>query len=433
MLNTRLQLQDGRKGIVRFIGIINNIEMVGIEFDNKTDGKHDGNGYFTIHKEHSASLFKLDTLKLSDFVSLEAAIQDKYFTTVDNYTSTIGHATLETIGWTKTQDQITNNLSTISLINCCINSLHISTIFHKVTELYLNNNLISDLSLFPSKSFPSLQLLDISSNRFTNLQLPSCQISNLLISNTLIPFSSIPLLVSNCPLLTSLSCAFNHYYDENISIVLPQVKELDISNNYLTNLSIINQFVPNLVHLNVSYNHINTISNSIKLSSLNISNNKLFNFNFLNCLDVVQLRLLRNEIDAVHARYFSIVLIPSLELINGSAISLNDKKDAEMHFLKHYTDQLHPKYIQLKSLWSYKAESLIKPLTKQLIMVHFTCKNQTKSKKISPTLDIDMVIRIVKRLFSLNNDPYLFIGDILITESLGIYIFEEKELNIVVK
>ena len=433
-IHQRIELKDKRRGIIRFIGNINNKEWVGIEFDLKSSGKHDGKGYFKVHPKQSASLFKMP-ISYNEYFTVDDAINIKYFSTVEDVQTDIGNVPLTTVGWDKVYTQIKNNLMVVSLQEMCINTLVCRNCYNKITELSLSGNLFQDLSEFPASAFPSLTTLDISSNRFTNSILPSLNIVELVISNTLLLFKDIVAILKNQPRLVRLFISDNYLFDlnlDNSDALFQDIQELDISHNHFQSLSSIFNIFPNVQRLNASHNQISNISYSISLVDLNLNGNQFNNYDFLTFLNVKELRLLRNPMNSDDTRYFITALIPGVSTLNGSSISIDDRKDAEIYFLKHFTDQQNLRYLELSQSWHFQQESKSN-LKSTLVKVIFTHGGVNSIKMISPNLKADMIAKIAQRLFKLEYAPSLYIGDILMTEPLNVYVFEVQELKIICK
>ena len=62
----------------------------------------------------------------------------------------------------------------------------------------------------------------------------------------------------------------------------------------------------------------------------------------------------------------------------------------------------------------------------------FEYQNILKKKQISPTMEAPLIRKIAQRLFKLSTTPTLYIQNILLTEPLNIYLFEETELYVTV-
>eukprot|EP00835_Amoeboradix_gromovi_P004740 NODE_389_length_9467_cov_0.241567.p4 type:complete len:439 gc:universal NODE_389_length_9467_cov_0.241567:4375-5691(+) len=434
-LEERIELKDGRRGVVRYIGIINDKEWIGIEFDSKNDGKHDGKNYFQVHPSQSASLLKSPIITKSN-LSLDDAVLQKYFKRVDNIKSSIGNVELESVGWEKIYNQIKNNLSVISLQNMCIANLNTTVKpYSMVSELCLSGNLFTDLSEFPQSAFPKLQILDISCNRFKNLKLPPLLIQELVLSNTLLSLSQVLDIISNQANLSKLYISANC---QSSTEIIPfrsyaNIKDLDISYNQYEQLQLIFDVFPNIKRLNASHNKIKNISHHVCMDYLNLSNNLIDSFDYLDYLVVQDLRLLRNPINGDSCRHFTIACL-DLILFNGSAISADDKRDSEVYFIQNFQNRLNRKHIQLSQKYSYDFHEPAKAnLIKYLISVTFELNDISKVKLLVPTLNAKLVSRVAQKLFNLPYIPQMYVDGILITEVLSDYINENMELKIILK
>lgn len=151
--------------------------------------------------------------------------------------------------------------------------------FHSLKELDLQKNKIYKFSMNP-EFFPSLKVINVCYNNFTS----SCfnEYKDILV-----------LLSGNVFLMDNVLCA--NYYSElekKLNKTFPAIKNLSLSyapksfsQNYISNIKIGNSLLINLLHLDLSYNHMNceTFFSFIK-------NNK-------RCLNIKKLNLNGNELD----------------------------------------------------------------------------------------------------------------------------------------
>ena len=169
-----------------------------------------------------------------------------------------------------------NNLSKIDFNQMVFTS---KQTFHSLKELDLQKNKIYKFSMNP-EFFPSLKVINVCYNNFTS----SCfnEYKDILV-----------LLSGNVFLMDNVLCA--NYYSElekKLNKAFPAIKNLSLSyapksfsQNYISNIKIGNSLLINLLHLDLSYNHMNceTFFSFIK-------NNK-------RCLNIKKLNLNGNELD----------------------------------------------------------------------------------------------------------------------------------------
>ena len=169
-----------------------------------------------------------------------------------------------------------NNLSKVDFNQMIFTS---KQTFHSLKELDLQKNKIYKFSMNP-EFFPSLKVINVCYNNFTS----SCfnEYKDILV-----------LLSGNVFLMDNVLCA--NYYSElekKLNKTFPAIKNLSLSyapksfsQNYISNIKIGNSLLINLLHLDLSYNHMNceTFFSFIK-------NNK-------RCLNIKKLNLNGNELD----------------------------------------------------------------------------------------------------------------------------------------
>eukprot|EP00834_Sanchytrium_tribonematis_P007298 NODE_641_length_5078_cov_0.784093.p2 type:complete len:444 gc:universal NODE_641_length_5078_cov_0.784093:1918-3249(+) len=438
-ISQRIQLLDKRRGTVRYIGLIDDHQWVGIEFDNFEDGKHDGKGYFKLkHMTQSASLLKLP-IEVETFQSLDEAIQNKYFRKVDDVSFNIGNAQLKTVGWEKTQKQIEENLIVISLQECRINSLESNKVYKKILHLSLKGNLFNSLQDFPVRSFPNLNSLDLSCNRIDNIELPELNLEEIILSDTQLSFQEIVCIIEGQKSVSKLYISGNNIHNPSSSALIhisANIVELDISDNKIESLDFIPRIYPSLKKLNAKGNAIRTIGTRLGIQDLNVSNNLIADFDFCSLITPTRLKISGNLLEVVNARYFIISLIPSLQYYNGSLITKDDLKESHLVFLKLFSDKIHKRYQELAQQYNFTEEATQSiGLKSNLIEVKFLYHSFEKSKRVSMKMNINMLRNMVSRLFNLNFTPRLYADcqmKLEIDQDLGVYIFQENKLTIFV-
>lgn len=366
-------------------------EWVGIEWDDKGRGKHNGtlNGkfYFSCSSERGASFVKRDKLGDGGRRSFQEAVDARYRPDGEarsGVVGSIGRASVALVGMEELGERQgkRDELRSISLraAGVCRVSLDVSLekMLPVVEELDLRECLISDFqTLYDIASgLPTLRLLDLSRNRFSHARSLSprkpdracSSLQTLILNETNVSWADCLLFGS---LFTSLKELRLHAVGLRdlgesemfeASKALSNVEIMDLDSNFLSWSSIeLLSTLPRLTHLFVSNNKVAQIrlNNTpglrcfASLKHLNLSRNLLSDWTSVTQLErlpnLASLRMSGNpltsnadeatDVDArttgiPRSRLGVIARIPQLSVLDGSQISADERRYAEKQYLQ---------------------------------------------------------------------------------------------------
>ncbi|CAH0546050.1 unnamed protein product [Brassicogethes aeneus] len=271
------------------------------------------------------------------------------------------------------------------------------------------------------------------------------------------------------PNIKTLICGYMNLKWSDIlklSIVFPNVEELRVPYNEITALSVpLRHNFKKLKTLDLEGNSIGDWSEIMKLSvisnlqqlnleniklkeilfdenlevypnftKINISNNVIENWRSvgeLNKLPILEeLRLAKNpvlDLENLATREALITArIASLKVLNGRPISSDERRGAEIDYIKKYGLEwlkckntplerqfvlMHNRYLELIQKYGCpeERELLIQPniLKTALVSLNLTYNNKTITKKLPPTILVQKLIMMVEKLFKLSERPRL--------------------------
>ncbi|ORX49539.1 RNI-like protein [Hesseltinella vesiculosa] len=397
-VNTRIQVGEDR-ATVRYVGAVEGStgEWLGVEWDNDLRGKHNGThnnkNYFTCRSQTSGSFLRYNAKKVLTGRSFLQALEIKYLETDTPtptakdplYLSGNKKILVETVGFEKVQDVQSNlhGLKVVGLANMMVDSIDapqaLKEVNLQIEDLDLSKNLINDWHAIADlvQLLPSLCILRLNAIRLTPLP----------------PTLAEQHRSSFCHLQTLVLCDTGISWDQIAALqpFLPQVEDLQLSNNVITHLTPLT--LPSLKSLNLEYNHlndwhqINALTSLTSLETLFLNNNQLTSVDLIpNTFQALQfLRLDHNQLQqwqsidqldqlpslinmrcqdnpvasdmpVEEAMAQVIGRVHGLVTLNGNTISPRDRTDLERFYLKLCTrdgqthDQLqalHPRYSAL--------------------------------------------------------------------------------------
>jgi len=386
----------GERATIRFRGEVLPTKGVwlGVEWDNPSRGKHDGNHngvrYFTpVQEDSPKSCSFLRTEKVDWGVTLMAAITEKYGA-VDGVTAGVvaedmqqlgkemGARFFQVIGMDKVnaeQAQL-DHLKTISVRNMSVNgggSDDLAKLLPRLRDLDMSETLLSSWEEVARICGQlRLEVLYLSQNvlptpaTFTHLIPNFDRIKHLVLGQTemsvVYSWPQIVTIAGDLPSLEILQVHNNKITQiDNINKnKFLKLKKLDLDGNNISSWEYVNNLgeLPCLENLHLNGNKINTIvvaEDSFKwLRSLQLTNNELDDWRSVGELDKLTIRELRFRNNPVNeetrdstGRQLIIARIGSLAVLNGSSIDAEvERKYAEFDYIKKYGQE----YLAIKGM-----------------------------------------------------------------------------------
>ncbi|CAI5694721.1 unnamed protein product [Oreochromis niloticus] len=318
------------------------------------------------------------------------------------------------------------NLPSVLVLNSCGISrsgdqAEIAAFCAHVMELDLSHNKLQDwheISKIVS-NIPNLEFLNLSSNPLAGMTLEPrwaeafSSVRRLVLNNTQVSWDTVLLLTREIPELEELFLCHNEYSSVSpSSVACPTLRLLHITDNCLKDWAEVRKFgsmFPCLDTLVMANNNLSSIQDSKdilqrlfpKLRSINLHNSGLNQWedieklNFFPKLEEVRLQgipLLQAYTNA-ERRSLMIAQLPSISLLNGSAVTDSEREDAERFFIRYYLDypeeelpyryhSLVNKYGKLEPL----AEIDLRPRCRAQVEVHCEEKVEQLSIRLDQTV-----------------------------------------------
>uniref|UniRef100_H3DA35 Tubulin folding cofactor E-like a n=1 Tax=Tetraodon nigroviridis TaxID=99883 RepID=H3DA35_TETNG len=235
-----------------------------------------------------------------------------------------------------------------------------------VMELDLSHNKLQDWQEISKivSSIPNLEFLNLSSNPLGGMTLdPQCagafaRVRRFVLNNTQVSWETVLLLTGEMPELEELFLCLNEYSNVRASsVACPTLRLLHITDNSLKDWADVRKFgsmFPRLDTLVMANNHLSSIQDGKdilrrlfpNLRNINLNNSGLNQWddieklNFFPKLEEVRLQgipLLQAYTNA-ERRSLIIAQLPSISLLNGSAVTDVEREDAERFFIRYYLD-----------------------------------------------------------------------------------------------
>lgn len=403
---------DGHKGTVRYVGEVPPTQgtWYGVEWDDSKRGKHDGehNGtrYFQTEDPKAGSFVRPH--KINSGMTLEDAVRKRYqddstisTQVTEQLQRTINARFVEVVGMDKVGklQGTLETLDTVVLDGWAVNSggpSDLTVLFPRLRYLDVSNSLLPSWEVVAemAKQLPSLRVLNISSNA---LELPE----------------STKKLKSSLHHVTHLIMNQMKGYTWRELLIccemFPKLFKLQVAYNDLSSLGPIAEgLMDNLEELDIGVNPIESwqeichLGRLPKLRSLNVNNCKLKHIEFLltlgnektslfsslraimvasnpidlwqslgelNKINQLEELVVSNDEKDMHFLEFTFARILSLQILNRSKINKKERRDHEVFYLKHFSDdyytsggsedlstgqlpnkefmQKHPSYLQL--------------------------------------------------------------------------------------
>ncbi|KAL2095755.1 hypothetical protein ACEWY4_007903 [Coilia grayii] len=345
------------------------------------------------------------------------------------------------------------NLPSVLVLNGCGISRagdegEIAAFCAHVMELDLSDNKLRDwheISKIVS-NIPNLDFLNLSSNPLNEATLePSCaeafsRVRRLVLNNTQVSWDTVHAITREISELEELFLCLNEYSTVSPSTVsCASLRLLHITDNHLHHWAEVRKFgamFPALDTLVMANNNLSSIQDPgdtlqrlfPHLRSINLHNSGLHQWedieklNFLPKLEEVRLQgipLLQSYTNT-ERRSLMIAHLPSVNNLNGSAVSDSEREDAERFFIRYYLD--HPveeqpyryhclvtKYGKLEPL----AEIDLRPQFHARVEVHCEDKVEQVSIRLDQTVaELKKQLRAVVRLSTNNMRLYYIDKDI---------------------
>ncbi|XP_030633079.1 tubulin folding cofactor E-like a [Chanos chanos] len=307
-----------------------------------------------------------------------------------------------------------------------------------VMELDLSHNKLQDWNEISKivSNIPNLDFLNLSSNPLHEAVLePNCaeafsRVRRLVLNNTQVSWDTVHVLTRELPELEELFLCLNEYSTVSPSPVpCPSLRLLHITDNNLHDWAEVRKFgsmFPALDTLVLANNNLSSIQDSgdvmrrlfPNLRSINLHNTGLNQWedieklNFLPKLEEVRLQgiPLLQAYTNTERRSLMIAQLPSVNCLNGSAVTDTEREDAERFFIRYHLDYseeelpyryhcLVTKYGKLAPL----AEIDLRPRCHAKVEVHCEDKVEEVSIRLDQTVaELKKQLRTVTQL-STNN------------------------------
>lgn len=391
-------------GTIRHVGPLvgKKGQWLGIEWDDgqrgKNDGSIDGTRYFTAKSPTGASFLRATAPSLHLGRTFTEALRDKYIeeryddSKVESVVlgSSDGAIEVEAVNLNKVRSKFAqlSKLKEVGLENYMIGKAgdDIQPVCPNIKRLDLSRNLFSDWNEIVrlSEQLPHLESLTLHYNYFRPLSAPlqgSCRsLVELLLNRTNVDWKQAHLIVCAFPSLRRLELGFNELAtleEPSSTGALPNLDSLVLDGNVLTNWNALIKAIKPLRSLStlmVSDNQIGAIplptSSEVlpKTDTLFLDSNPLSSWNDVDALalwfpNLSNLRLLDvplfNDPEiSKYARLLVIGRLKSLRRFNSSAISEEERKDAEFFYLtwivrnveRNKRESEHPRWKELVEL-----------------------------------------------------------------------------------
>lgn len=379
---SRIYLPSGHFGTVRYFGPLDGTTglWLGVEWDNSARGKHDGikdgKRYFNCRVSNSGSFIRPSSSICYGYTFLQA-LKNKYVETVHGTTSqekivlgsSNGAIEVEAVDLDKIRGKFSNleRLREVSLDNEMVstgnNPGEILLTCPSIRGLDLSATLLSswDVVAMITTELPQLERLALNRNRLTPppSHLPVSawlRLSELQLNGTWSSWEEFTSIAMFMPQLRIAELGYNGLTSlshAKISTVLDRIEILNFDSNKLEDWQHINEALKpctSLQRLVLSSNGIARIpprescpSHLQGLKVLSLSSNKLHNVRDIDqlyewCPHVETLSLAKNPLSEANdlsgsARQQIIAKIPSLRVLDATAISAKERSDSELYYL----------------------------------------------------------------------------------------------------
>ncbi|KAI8820758.1 uncharacterized protein EV422DRAFT_578604 [Fimicolochytrium jonesii] len=469
-------------GTVRFHGVLPGSEQrwYGIEWDDATRGKHSGthNGlqYFTTRDAGSGSFIREGKLTSECFGrSFLDALAEKYQAQQPTDSTVLlggDGVAVETVGWEKIAKKVSNlkQLREVGLAEMRIGFRGqegwIGQMCPSIVDLDLSRNLLAtwndvgDICI----ELPNLASLRLSHNRMKPFEGPTSSLHGaflplkaLTLFGTLMAWSEIQHLQECMPNLEELHLGENRFKALDVETVsgFQRLSVLNLEHNELSSWKEISKLgsLPALHTLMLNNNNLTTIDVPVgsafsNLSTLNIVDNKINSWTTVHVLNsfpsLTHVRIRRNPVvETVPAGDMHDILVArlrSLKYVNGSNITPNSRRDAELFYLNQCAKELsesndptafaanHPRYEELSA--AYGAPSLVPAamtsaiLKDRVVVVTISCQGRRARKKIPNTMNVRALRALITRMFSLKER-----GELVRKDKAGRLVTMEDDLR----
>ncbi|XP_059206958.1 tubulin-specific chaperone cofactor E-like protein isoform X2 [Centropristis striata] len=321
-----------------------------------------------------------------------------------------------------------------------------------VVELDLSHNQLNDWSEICTivANIPHLDFLNLSMNPLSSIKLEPCmadvfsRVRQLVLINTHISWDTVHTLTQHTPELVELFLCLNGYNTVTESQAsCPSLRLLQITDNQLQEWAEVRKFgqlYPSLSTLVLANNSVDSVGDSQdtlqrlfpNLRSINLNNSGLSKWedierlNFFPKLEEVKVKgiPLLEPYTTHERRSLLLAQLPSVVLLNGSAVSNGEREDAERLFIRYYQDcpeqELPQRYHILVSKYGQLAPLAEVDLTPRgtMVDVRWGDRVEAVSLRLEQTVgDLKKHLRAVLqlptngiRLFYINREMSMMIG-----------------------
>ncbi|KRX25058.1 Tubulin-specific chaperone E [Trichinella nelsoni] len=456
----------GARGVVKFCGRIGSLdgEWLGIEWDEKSRGKHDGTyqnvRYFETSAPQSGSFMRPNTVEYG--CSFVEAGKER----IIECTNVSQWEKIESFGSAKADasEKVRKEMSCLCLDGTLVSfagelSVSDSVLFSGITSLYLRNTLIVDWSeIVKIISFmPRLSSLALSNNKLQSTHCAALenvtfsQIETLALSQTEYNWNEVSVLPKVFPNLNEFWLSYNCIDIIESELKMPSLRLLSLESNPLASwhevlklgslskldgfLFFIIKFLQCLFLGHTKLKEICIPQSGLfpSLRSLMLSHNEISDWNSINELNKIpsleELSIIGNPVlnlDKSRSRQFVIAKIAHLRVFNKVAISAAERKGSEIDYLKNYgttwlklrnakgmEDNLacflseHPRFMDLVKLYGEPdhfetVKNPLKNMTQCMQMLKFTYSDKPAIEKRVPNfLTVQKLKILVGELFHL--------------------------------
>ncbi|XP_059141817.1 tubulin-specific chaperone E-like isoform X2 [Physella acuta] len=478
---------DNHRAFVRYIGTVPPTTGIwlGVEWDDPSRGKHDGSheGKTYFHTSHPKSGSFVRPSKVNGGISAVQAVHERYGLKKDDEAGIkkeelfvldqfLNQTKVEMVGAKKINQQQSqfNRLKKISMFDMKVYSGgppgELGKTCPNITDLDISTNLISSWENVAEIAghLPFLKELNVSDNRLIIPKDPSslaCNFSklrNATMNQMNLSWKEVLTCCSMFPCLEELHVSFNQIASlSDATHVLKGLRILDLMTNQISDWGEVLKLgnLPMLDTLIISENQIKSIyfpsclptdktSHFKQLKALIIKRNEILEWSSIDELNKLQhledIQIAENPILKTFTyetvRQLLIAKISGLKLISRTPISFEERKGAEIDYLKRFGTEWkaeggsvdksknnpsnqfianHPRYQAIADKWGAPEDSELceksSALKDNLLAIKIFSPQHpekgTLDKKLPGTMSIEKLKTLIQRLYRMNTEPKL--------------------------
>ena len=403
----RIISSDGHRATIRWRGVLNDskgnsVSYIGVEWDEKGRGKHNGEfrgkKLFNVSTPNSGSFLRYGTFQ--EGTELSNVIKDHPcsggFLSIDSTNvERVGNITefAKPIKIVNASNTLVGSSQFIwdllDIKNSIIDTIYLGNVFfvefpktdkkYNLKEIYVNNtNINEEQTKMLLEAFPELELIDISFDFKPSLflfsgydNLKEIHIDGVNIDD----FDWVSKIVGGLQNLEVLSLCNNQIFKINYTKnTFLKLKVLILKSNKISGLF-----------------ELDGISSFPKIEDLEIQRNTI-----------------QEKMGEVEARLLCIARFPMLKKLNGSLISPSELKESELQYLEYFSKDVllqgtnnHPRWNELCAKYGSPCIKYENIQQKKRVEITFVYENQTIKKTIPLSMKIGTLTSHVARMFKI--------------------------------